>query len=102
MILQIVTQPIGQRMTREAYLADARTTLATWQNEPDLISKFYCENPDGALVGVYLWRSRERAEATHGEDWMQKVFEKRGVRPTVEYKDVRMILDNAHGTVTEF
>lgn len=102
MILQIVTHPVTQRMTREEYLADARPTLATWQHEPELISKFYCENADGALVGVYLWKSRARAEATHDQDWIDKVFDKRGVRPTIEYKEVRMILDNEKAAVTEF
>jgi hypothetical protein len=102
MILQIVTHPVTQRMTREDYLADARPTLETWRQEPDLVSKFYCENPDGALVGVYLWKSRERAEATHDAAWVESVFRKRGVRPIIEYKEVRMILDNDRGAVTEF
>ena len=102
MILQIITHPVTQRMTREEYLADARPTLATWQQEPELISKFYCENPDGALVGVYLWKSRARAEATHDAAWVENVFRKRGVRPIIEYKEVRMILDNDRGTMTEF
>jgi hypothetical protein len=102
MILQIVTHPVTTRMSREEYLADARTTLETWKNEPDLVSKLYCEGPDGSLVGVYLWKSRERAEATHDHHWMQTVLARRGVLPLVEYKDVRMILDNEMGTVTEF
>ena len=58
--------------------------------------------PDGSLVGVYLWKSRERAEATHDHHWMQTVLARRGVLPLVEYKDVHMILDNEKGTVTEF
>jgi len=102
MILQIITHPVIERLSREAYLADARPTLAMWRQEPDLIRKFYCENPDGALVGVYLWKSRERAEATHDDAWVESVMRKRGVRPIIEYKEVHMILDNAQGTVTEF
>ena len=102
MILQIVTHPVTQRMTREEFLADARPTLAGWRQEPDLVSKFYCENSDGALVGVYLWKSRARAEARHDAAWAEAVFRKRGVRPIIEYKEVRMILDNDKGTVTEF
>ena len=34
--------------------------------------------------------------------WAENVFRKRGVRPIIEYKEVRMILDNDNGTVTEF
>lgn len=43
-----------------------------------------------------------RAEATHDAAWAENVFRKRGVRPIIEYKEVRMILDNDKGTVTEF
>lgn len=102
MILQIVTFPDTAHLEPETILADARATVARWQAEGELVSKFYSRRDDGAIVGLYVWSSRARAEETHDAAWAEAAFKRMGVRPQIVYADVFMLVDNANNTVREW
>lgn len=102
MILQIVTFPDAPAQPAETILADARATVARWQSEGELVSKTYARRDDGAMVGLYVWKSRRRAEETHDAAWAEAAFRRMGVRPQISYADVFMVVDNASGTVGEW
>ena len=46
--------------------------------------------------------ARAAAEAAHSEEWLQQAEKRIGTRPTIDYFDAFMIIDNAAGTVTEY
>ena len=44
---------------------------------------------------MYLWHSREAAEAMYSDDWRQRIVQRFGTPPTIEYFDTPLIIDNA-------
>jgi hypothetical protein len=101
MILELVTFP-SPSADRDAVLADARTVVAHWQANPDLVRKHFILSEDGATGGgVYLWPSREAAERGHDAKWRAGVRARTGAEPTIRYFDLLMVIDNEAGTVTE-
>ena len=53
-------------------------------------------------AGVYIWPSVEAAQRAHNEAWRQSVIKRTGGAPTIRYFDLFLLIDNEHGTVTEF
>jgi hypothetical protein len=48
---------------------------------------------------VYLWRSREDAEAWYTGQWRAQMVERFGVEPTLSWYDNLVTVDNVAGTV---
>jgi hypothetical protein len=93
----------GGREPRGSVVADARHVVARWQGEKELVRKHFVWSDDrSTLKGIYFWTSRAAAEAAHSEEWLQQAEKRIGVRPTIDYFDAFMIVDNAAGTVTEY
>lgn len=101
MIAELVTFPLAQHMEREAVMEDARTVIDHWRGNDQLIRKHFLIGEDGSIRGLYFWKSRAAAEAAHDEAWKNQAEVRLGVRPTIEYFDMLMVLDNVMGTVTE-
>ena len=58
---------------------------------------------DGTQGGaVYLWKSREAADAAHGAEWRVAVKERTGSEPTRQFFDLLILLDNEADKVTEY
>ena len=80
---------------RARFEAINRTTAPKYEGLPGLVWKSYwydnaaCENG-----GIYVWTSREAAEATHDEAHLARLTELYGVRPTVRWLDVPVFVDN--------
>jgi hypothetical protein len=103
MILELVLfgNPPGLDRTHE--LEGARSVVAKWRANPDLIRKHFMRSEDGSTGGaVYLWKSRAAAEAAHGPEWRASVQARTGSEPTCRYFDLLILLDNEAGTVTEY
>ena len=64
--------------------------------ERGLISKNYVLGADGA-GGVYVWESREAAEAWFTEDKLNEYTKTFGARPTLTWYDAHLTVDNAAG-----
>lgn len=103
MICEIVTFPAPSGGGRDKVLADARSVVARWQGEPELVRKHFVLSEDhSTLKGIYLWKSRAAAEKAHDAAWRKSVEERCGTQPDIAYFDAFMIIDNDAGTVTEF
>jgi len=102
MITEIVTFRLKPGMTRQEMLEDARTTVDRWSGYPGLVRKTYAMADDQTGMGIYLWESRQHAEAGHDEAWLTKAEARWGVRPEITYHDTVMVLDNRAGEVLEF
>jgi len=84
-------KPISREEAREIFLS----TAPKYRNVAGLFRKIYVLSEDGATVGgVYLWNSRQEAEAMYTESWRAFVREKYGTDPTVSYFESPVVVDN--------
>lgn len=102
MIAELVTIKLPPGMTRADVLAAARETVPGWAANTALHRKHFLLDDDGThTLGFYLWRSREAAQAAHGEAFIARVRERFGCEPRFAYFDVLLNLDNVDGSVVE-
>jgi hypothetical protein len=103
MIVELVTFKAPPGADWDAILTDARATIPRWRANPDLLRKHYLLSEDGAeCAGLYIWPSREAAEAAHDAAWRAGVEKRTGSAPAIRYFALQMLLDNEAGTVTEW
>ena len=93
----IVTfQHTKQSYDRERLEAINRSTAPKYVGLHGLVSKAYWyEDATFQNGGIYLWNSREAAEATHDDAHLARLEELYGVRPTVRWMDVPVFVNNA-------
>jgi hypothetical protein len=92
MFIAIVQIPIGKR-SREDAIRAAKGSAPTFVAAPGLIRKYYL-NGDAGGGGVYLWESREAAEAWYDDAWWVRAEKNFGVRPTLTFYDNHVVVDN--------
>lgn len=98
MLIAIVTIPTSGKRSREQAIAAGKASAPTYVGLKGLLRKDYL-NGDEAGGGVYLWESREAAEAWYNEDWWPWMEERFGVRPTLTFYDHHVSVDNQAGEV---
>ena len=58
------------------------TVAERYLGVPGLIRKYFGYSPDGTqVIGIYLWESRESADAFYSAEWMAGVSERWGAAP---------------------
>lgn len=95
-IVQIPTSKKRGKRTREQAIEAGKASAPLYLGMKGLIRKDYLNSEDGG-GGVYLWESREAAEAWYNDDWWVMMDERFGVRPTLTYYDHYVTVDNAAG-----
>ncbi|NND75644.1 MAG: monooxygenase [Ilumatobacter sp.] len=71
-----------------------------YQDKPGLIRKYYVGSEDGLRVGgIYLWESREAAEAVYDDAWLERVTDAYGSTPTITWYDTPVVVDNRAGEI---
>ena len=80
---------------RPRFEAINRSTAPKYEGLAGLVSKAYWYD-DAAREngGIYVWETREAAEATHDEAHLDRLEELYGVRPTVRWLDVAVFVNN--------
>jgi hypothetical protein len=87
-------EPISKKRASELFL----TTAPTYRGVPGLLRKHYILSEDGATAGgIYLWNSREEAEALYTDSWRSFVREKYSTEPVVTYFESPVMVDNESG-----
>ena len=87
----VLPDPITSDEARKIFLS----TAPTYQGVSGLFRKTYLYSEDGVTVGgVYLWNSRQEAEAMYTEEWFTFVREKYGTEATVTYFESPVAVDN--------
>ena len=83
--------------TSKAQLKDTiKATAHTYQGIPGLIRKYYGIAPDGrSLVGIYLWESKEAADALYTADWVALVTKRWAGPPTRHEWETPMVVEAA-------
>ncbi len=95
MLIAIVQIPGLQRSEEEA-TQSARVSAPLYAGMPGLKRKYFLNGEAGG-GGIYLWESREKAEAWYNEDWANKIEARFGARPTLTYYENYVVLDNDAG-----
>jgi len=103
MIVELVTFNAPPGANWSTILADARATIPRWHANPHLVRKHYLLSEDRTeCAGLYVWPTREAAEAAHDATWRAGVEKRTGSTPTIRYFDLQMLLDNEAAIVTEW
>jgi hypothetical protein len=59
-----------------------------------LVRKYYLFQ-EGTGGGVYLWESREAADAVYTDEWKATIKARYGAEPTITYFESPVIVDNS-------
>ena len=97
MIATIVTfRHTAAAYDRGKFEAINRSTAPKYEGLAGLVSKAYWYD-DAAREngGLYIWETREAAEATHDEAHLKRLEDLYGVRPTVRWMDVPVFVNNS-------
>ncbi len=97
MLIAIVQIPMKGQRTKEQAIEGAKLTAPQYLGMPGLLRKDYLSSDEGG-GGVYLWESREQAEAWYNDDWWIMMKERYGVTPTLALYDHYFTVDNVGAT----
>ncbi|MEX8191585.1 YdhR family protein [Comamonas guangdongensis] len=100
MITTITTFNLPQAITLDEAREIFKSTAPKYRDVPGLLRKQYVLTPDGKTAGgVYLWKSREDAEAMYTDAWRAFVREKYQTEPSVSYFETPVVVDNVAGQI---
>lgn len=100
MIIAVVEIPMPKPLTRAKAAAIFRDYGPKWHKVPGLIRKYYTLGDHHDTGGVFLWQSREAAEAAYADpSWHRLIHERYGAPPKVRYYDIPVIVNNETGQV---
>ena len=95
MITALVQFKLPQPITREKAQEIFQSTAPRYQSTPGLIRKYYVLSEDGGTAGgVYLWKSKQDAEALYTKEWASYIRDKYGADPSVTYFESPVVVDN--------
>lgn len=97
MFIAIVQIPVSKRGKEDA-IAAGKASAPAFFGAKGLIRKYYLNGDEGG-GGVYLWESREAAEAWYNDEWWVRMEKGFGVRPKLTYYDNHVVVDNEAGEV---
>lgn len=81
--------------TPEQASRSAEQSAPKFRGKPGLLSKHYLrERETGLGGGMYVWESREAAEAHFTAAWRARMTAEVGHEPQVRYFDVPLVIDN--------
>jgi hypothetical protein len=102
MISELVMFDLPEGMTRAEIVQGMREVAPAWRRNPDLIRKTFLYDPANSRTGaLYLWKNRAAAEAAHDAAWRQRVMDRYGSVPTLQYFETPLVVDNALGETIE-
>ena len=99
MITAIVQYRLPPHIDLAACAAHFRGIAPGFRQVPGLIRKQFIYAEDGWAGGVYLWHTREAAEAFYSGPWLDGIRERYGMDPQIKYFETACVTDNAEGTV---
>lgn len=95
MIIAVTSFKLPKPITREEARAIFLSTAPTYQGVDGLLRKHYVLSEDGGTAGgIYLWKSKQAAEALYTDAWRSFVRGKYGTEPSVTYFDSPVVVDN--------
>ena len=95
MITAIVLYKLPPHIDLAACAAHYRAIAPGFRDVPGLIRKQFIYADDGWAGGVYLWQTREDAEAFYTGPWLDGIRERYGMDPQIKLFQTACITDNA-------
>lgn len=99
MLIAIVQIPLPGKKTKDQAIMGGMKTTDQYLGMPGLIRKDYLSSDEGG-GGVYLWETREAAEAWYNDDWWVMMQDRYGVKPSLVLYDHYLTVDNDLDAVT--
>jgi hypothetical protein len=99
MITAIVTFRLPEGTTAEDAAEIFMLSAPRYRGVPGLVRKYHVFGDDGSGGGVYLWESREAAQALYDDTWRAMIKERYGAEPEVRYFETPVIVDNVIGEI---
>jgi hypothetical protein len=100
MITAIVSALLPEGLTYEKYAENTKNMAERFRTIPGLIRKnFLYSEAEGKGGGVYLWETREAADACYGGVWRDNFMKAFGVEPTIVFYDTPVVVDNLAGEI---
>jgi hypothetical protein len=100
MIVAVVNFALPAPLTGDEARAMFEASAPGYQNIDGLRRKHYLLAEDGRSAGgVYLWDSREQAEALYDDAWRQRLTARYGSEPQVTFYDSQVTVDPSSITV---
>lgn len=93
MITAIVRFKLPAGVTREKAKSLFEGSAPKYRDLQGLVRKYYLFG-DGQGGGVYLWQSRQAADAVYTPAWRAMIAERYGAAPEITYFDTPVIVDN--------
>ncbi len=99
MLIAIVEIPRpGGKASKEQAIEGGKKSAPIYFGMKGLLRKDYLNGEEGG-GGVYLWESREAAEAWYNDEWWVWIEERFGVKPKLTMYDHYLTVDNQAGEV---
>ena len=99
MITAIVLYELPSHISLAACAAHYRSIAPGFRDVPGLIRKQFIYAEDGWAGGIYLWQTREDAEAFYSGPWLDGIRDRYGMDPQIRFFQTPCITDNAIGAV---
>ena len=94
MIVAVVNFALPAPLSTDEARAMFEASAPSYQNVDGLRRKHYLLADDGRTAGgVYLWDSREQAEALYNDEWRARLAARYGSEPHVTYYDSQVTVD---------
>ena len=98
MITALVQFDLSSPITLAEATRRFESSAPKYRNLPGLVRKYYVVAEDGRHAGgVYLWESRQAAEAVYSGEWRERVTALYGGAPVITWFETPVIVDNAAG-----
>ena len=102
MILELVTFPTPDGVTRDKEYEGARHSAALWVKNSELVAKHFLRDDAGGSGAAYIWPSVEAAKRSHDAAWLADFKKRMGCEPDIRYFELMMTADARGGQVIEY
>lgn len=93
LVAVVVKIPIPPKIDRAKLEAGMAKSVPEFQALPGLVRKYYTISDDEEFGGIYLWASRQAAEAHFSDDWRAKMMKSYRAPAEVAYFSVPIVVD---------
>lgn len=89
----VVTIPLPPGVPRAALPREFQASVPRYQALPGLLRKYYTIGDDHRFGGVYLWESRQAAEAWFTEAWRAQARATYGADPELTWFEAPVVIE---------
>src|SRR4051812_8976310 len=94
------TYPSPPHLTETAIRSQFDDIAANYLGVPGLIRKYFGFSNDAtSVVGIYLWETKDAADAFYSDEWLSGVTERWGAAPVKQEWIVPVVAESVEGRV---